>query len=206
MTALRRRPPLATISGLTAVSVGVALALAAYAYYPRAFSPAANWISDLGNTLLSPRGSIWFRADMVAVGVVLGAFFVGLSAWHHGQRPIFRAFLVLGQFSGLVAALALIMTGTYSENDHAAHALWVTVLFIAVAGAIWFIGWAPVWHSRLPQKIPYIALVAGAADLVSIIERRHWLEWIAVGLLLCFVSAVSVGTWSMAPSRISGDR
>jgi hypothetical protein len=54
--------------------------------------------------------------------------------------------------------------------------------------------------------IPYIALVTGAADLVSIIERRYWLEWIAVGLLLCFVGAVSLGTWSMAPSRISGDR
>jgi hypothetical protein len=70
---LSRRPPLATIAGLTAVVVCVALALVAYAFYPRAFDPAANWISDLGNTLLNPRGSIFFRADMVSVGVVLGA-------------------------------------------------------------------------------------------------------------------------------------
>jgi hypothetical membrane protein len=205
-TTPQRRPPLVTIAGLTAIIVCVALAAAAYAYYPRAFSPAANWISDLGNTLLSPRGSIWFRADMVAVGLVLAAFFVGLVAWHRGQRPIFRAFLALGQLSGLVAAVALVMTGIYSENDRATHAIWVTVLFIALASAVWFIGWAPVWYRRLPRKIPYVALVAGAADLISVIGHRHWMEWLAVALLLCFVGAVSLGTWSMAPVRVSNDR
>jgi hypothetical membrane protein len=201
-----RRPPLTTVAGLTAIIVCVALAVAAYVSYPRAFSPATNWISDLGNTLLNPRGSILFRADMVAVAVVLGAFFVGLRIWHRGQRLLFRAFLLLGQFSGLVAALALMMTGFYSENDHAVHALWVTVLFIALASAVWFIGWAPVWHPRLPQKIPYVALAAGVVDLVSVIERRHWLEWLAVGLLLCFVGAVALGTWTLTPSPPSGDR
>ena len=184
----------------------MALAVVAYADYPRAFSPAANWISDLGNTLLNPRGSIFFRADMVSVGLVLAAFFVGLAAWHRGQRLIFKSFLALGQFSGLVAAAALVMTGIYSENDHTAHALWVTVLFIAMASAVWFIGWAPVWHPRLPQKIPYVAWVACGADLVAVIAHRHWLEWLAVGLLLCFVAAVALGTWSMTPSRVPRDR
>ncbi len=192
-----RRPPLTTIAGLAAIIVCVALALAAYAEYPRAFSPAANWISDLGNSLLSPHGAIFFRTDMVAVGAVLGAFFVGLWVWHRGQRPLFRAFLLLGQLSGLVAGLALIMTGFFPENDRAAHALWVTVLFIALASALWFIGWAPVWYPRLPQRVPYLALAAGVADLVSLLVHRHWLEWLAVGLLLCFMAAVALGTWTM---------
>ena len=202
---LSRRPPLATIAGLTAIVVCVALALVAYAFYPRAFGPAANWISDLGDTLLNPRGSIFFRVDMVTVGVLLGAFFVGLRSWHHGQRPIFKAFLGLGQFSGLVAAAAVVMTGIYSENDAMAHAVWVTVLFIATASAAWFIGWAPVWHPRLPHKVPYVAWFACATDLVAIVAHRHWLEWLAVGLLLCFVATVSLGTWSMTPSRVSSD-
>jgi hypothetical protein len=184
----------------------VTLGVVAYVYYPRAFSPAANWISDLGDTLLSPRGSIFFRADMVAVGVVLVAFFLGLSSWHHGQRLVFRAFLGLGQFSGLVAATALVMTGFYSENDSAAHAIWVTVLFIAMASAVWFIGWAPVWHPRLPRRVPYVAWIACAADLAAIIAHRHWLEWLAIALLLCFVAAVALGTWSMTLSPVSGDR
>ncbi len=199
-TTLKRRPPLATIAGLAAIVVSVTLAIVAYSYYPWAFSPAANWISDLGNTLLSPRGSIYFRLDMVAVGAVLAAFFVGLRAWARGQHIALKLLVVVGQFSGLVAAGALIMTGIFSENDYAAHALWATVLFIALATAVWFIGWAPVWHPDLPQKITYLAFAVCAVDVVSIVARRHWLEWLAVGLLLCFVGAVSLGTWLMTPN------
>ena len=68
---LKRRPPLATIAGLVVIVVSVTLAIVAYSLYPWAFSPAANWISDLGDTFLSPRGSIYFRLDMVALGAVL---------------------------------------------------------------------------------------------------------------------------------------
>jgi hypothetical protein len=201
----RKRPPLATISGLAAIVVSVTLALVAYAYYPWAFSPAANWISDLGDTFLSPRGSIYFRLDMVALGAVLAVFFVGLRAWAQGQHIALKLLIVAGQISGLVAAVALVMTGIFSENDYAAHALWATVMFIALATAVWFIGWAPVWHPHLPQRLTYLAFTVCAVDVLSVVERRHWLEWVAVGLLLCFVGAVSLGTWSMTPSRVSRD-
>jgi hypothetical protein len=203
---LRRRPPLATIAGLAAIVVGVTLAIVAYAYYPWAFSPAANWISDLGNTLLSPRGSVFFRLDMIAVGAVLAAFFVGLRAWGRGQHIAMKLLIAVGQISGLVGAAALVMTGIFSENDYAAHAVWATVLFIALATAVWFIGWAPVWHPDLPQKLTYLAFAVCAVDVASVVVRRHWLEWLAVGLLLSFVGAVALGTWSMSLSRISRDR
>ena len=205
-TTLRRRPPLATIAGLAAIVVGLTLAIVAYAYYPWAFSPAANWISDLGNTLLSPRGSVFFRLDMVALGAGLAAVFVGLGAWARGQHIAMKLLIAVGQLAGLVGAVAQVMTGIFSENDYAAHALWATVLFIALATAVWFIGWAPVWHPDLPQRLSYLAFAVCAVDVLSVVERRHWLEWLAVGLLLCFVGAVALGTWSMSPSRISRDR
>ena len=203
---LSRRPPLVTIAGLAAIVVGITLALVAWAYYPWAFSPAANWISDLGNTLLSPRGSLFFRLDMVAMGVVLVAFFVGLRAWARGQGVVIRLLVAVGQLSGLVGAAALVMTGIFSENDYAAHGLWATVLFIALASAVWFIGWAPVWHPHLSLKITYLAFAVCAADVVSVAARRHWLEWLAVGLLLCFLGAVSLGSWSLAPGHVARDR
>jgi hypothetical membrane protein len=206
MAMLRRHPPLTTIAGLATVVIGVGLGLVAYAFYPWAFSPAANWLSDLGNTLLSPKGSLFFRSDMVVIGLALTVFFLGLGAWHRGQRFIFRALLGFGQFSGIVAALALVMTGIDSENDYAAHAFWVTVLFISLAIAVWFVGWAPAWHQPLPQWLPYLAVIACAADLAALIARRHWLEWVAVALLLCFVGAVAVGTWAMNPARAEAQR
>ncbi len=196
---LKRRPPLATVAGLVAIVVAISLALVAYSYYPWAFSPAANWISDLGNTLLSPRGSIYFRLDMVALGGVLSAFFVGLRAWSRGQSLFVRLLVIVGQLSGLVSAAAIVMTGVFSENDYAAHALWATVMFIALATAVLFMGWVHVWHTDLSQRLAYAAFAVCAVDVVSVIERRHWLEWLAVGLLLCFVAAVSLGTWSLGP-------
>ncbi len=188
------------------IVVSVTLAVVAYAYYPWAFSPAANWISDLGNTLLSPRGSVFFRLDMIAVGAVLVAFFLGLRVWARGQHIVIKLLVAVGQISGLVAAVALVMTGVFSENDYAAHAVWATILFIALASAVWFIGWAPVWHPGLSHRISYLAFAVCAVDIVSIVARRHWLEWLAVGLLLCFLGAVSLGTWSLTPSRASRRR
>jgi hypothetical membrane protein len=202
VTLVRTRvPPLTTVSGLTAIFICVGLALVAYAHYPHEFSPAANWLSDLGNTMLSPHGSIYFRVDMAAVGVVLVAFFLGLSHWHRGQSVIPRALLGLGQFCGLVAAVALVMTGIESENNRFAHAFWVTVLFIALGGAVWLIGWAPFWHPGLPRRLPYVAVVVCAADVVALCVHRHWVEWLAVWLLLVFVAAVALGTWAMTPAQ-----
>ena len=189
---VRRRPPLATIAGLATIIVSVTLAIVAYAYYPWAFSPAANWISDLGNTLLSPRGSIFFRLDMVAVGAVLAAFFVGLWAWARGQHIAMKLLIAVGQISGIVGAVALVMTGIFSENDYAAHAVWATVLFISLATAVWFIGWAPVWHPDLPQRLSYLAFAVCAVDVLSVVERRHWLEWLAVGAACC-------ASWAPSP-------
>jgi hypothetical protein len=117
-----------------------------------------------------------------------------------------KLLIAVGQLAGLVGAVALVMTGIFSENDYAAHALWATVVFIALATAVWFIGWAPVWHPDLPQRLSYLAFAVCAVDVLSVVERRHWLEWLAVGLLLCFVGAVALGTWSMSPSRVSRDR
>ena len=178
----------------------------AYAYYPWAFSPAANWISDLGNTLLSPRGSIFFRLDMVAVGAVLAAFFVGLRAWARGQHIAIKLLVAVGQISGLVGAVALVMTGIFSENDYAAHALWATVLFIALATAVWFIGWAPVWHpdcrsssATSPSPCAPSTCSRSSSGVTGSSGSRS-------GLLLCFVGAVSLGTWSMTPSRVPSDR
>jgi hypothetical protein len=205
-TTLRRRPPLTTVAGLATIVVGLTLALVAYAYYPWAFSPAANWISDLGNTLLSPRGSVFFRLDMIALGAVLAAFFAGLHVWSRGQGIMVKLLVAVAQLSGFVGAVAVAMTGIFSENNYAAHALWATVLFIALAAAVWFIGWAPVWHSRLSYKLSGLAFAVCAVDVISVVERRHWLEWLAVGLLLCFVGAVALGTWSLAPSRLPSDR
>ena len=199
---MRRRYPLTTIAGAVSIAVCVSLALAAYLVYPWAFSPMTNWISDLGNTWLNPRGSILFRLDMVVVGVGLAAFFLGLRALTQGQHLRTRVLIVLAQVTGLVAALAVSMTGVFSENQESAHALWATVLFVAFAVTVMLLGWGVLYHPGVPTRVSYVALVACAADITSIVARSHWLEWVAVPLLLLFVAQVSAGTWKAAQEPV----
>ena len=198
---LRARYPVTTIAGVASIAVCVSLAGAAYVFYPWAFSPLSNWISDLGDTLLNPRGSMLFRADMVVVGVGLAAFFLGLRALTHGQSLLTRILIVLAQFCGLVASVALAMTGVFSENQETAHALWATVLFIALAATVMLLGWGVLSHPGVPTWISCFALAAFAADIVSVVAKSHWLEWVAVSLLLVFVAQVSYGTLKVTRVR-----
>jgi hypothetical protein len=201
----RARYPLASVAGILSILVCVALAVAAYVVYPWAFSPMTNWISDLGNTWLNPRGAFLFRLDMVVVGFGLAVFFFGLRTLTHGQRLRTRLLILLAQASGLVASFALVMTGVYSENQESAHALWSTVLFVALAVAVMLIGWGVLYHPVVSVSVSYVALASCAVDVVSIIARSHLLEWVAVPLLLVFLAQVSVGTWKAARRQASGD-
>jgi hypothetical protein len=195
------RYPLATIAGGASIVVCVSLALAAYAVYPWAFSPMTNWISDLGNRLVSPVGSVLFRIDMVIVGVGLAAFFLGLRALTHGQRLGIKLLIGLGQVGGFVGSFAIVMTGIYSVDQFRAHALWASIMFISLAVTVMFIGWGLYFHPRMPSSLAAFAFAVCAMDVISIVDRSHWLEWVAVPLLLVFVAQLSYGTWKLAPSR-----
>lgn len=198
---LPRAYPLATVAGVASIVVCVSLAGGAYALYPWAFSPMTNWISDLGNSLWNPIGSVLFRLDMVIVGVGLAAFFLGLRALTHDQRIWTRLLIGLGQIGGLVTSLAVTMTGIYSEDQATAHALWASILFISLAVTVLFIGWGLFFHPRVPSLFGAFAFAVCAADVLSIVNRSYWLEWVTVPLLLVFVAQLSYGTWKLAPSR-----
>jgi hypothetical membrane protein len=197
-----RRLPLATIAGITAITAGTSLGGIAYSLYPWAFSPARNWLSDLGNTVLSPRGAIFFRLDMWVVGLALIAFFFGLRAWSRGRGWLVRIPVALAQVSGFVAALALVMTGVFPENRLAAHALWATVLFLALGTAVWFMAWAILAHPHFSRFVSGFAFAVCAVDVVATAVRRHWLEWVAVALLLILVGVLSHSTSSLASRMV----
>ena len=199
------RPPLTTIAGIATIVAAVSLGAVAYCFYPWAFSPARNWLSDLGNTVLSPHGAIFFRADMWVVGLTLIAFFLGLRAWTRGRGLLVRLLVAMAQTSGLVAAVALFMTGIFPENRLAEHSLWATVLFLALAVAVWFMAWAILAHPHLSSSVSGFAFAVCAVDVIAVAARRHWLEWVAVALLLILVGVLAQGTSSLASRRVRSE-
>lgn len=189
------------LSGITVVGAAlltVVLGLASYAEYPHRFSPAANWFSDLGDTSLNPRGAPFFRLDMIVVGVGLAVFFAGLGRLRPGLGGRTRPVLAVAQVAGLVAALAATLSGLFSENQEAAHALWASTLYVTLAVAVGLTGWVMFRHPEVPARLAGLAFVTGASDAVAVAARRHWLEWVAVPLLLVFVAVASLATVRVA--------
>ena len=99
---MKARATLVTISGLLTIVVYLSLSLVAYADYPTSFTPADNWLSDLGNRLLNPQGAVYYRTAVVLIGALLAVFFIALGASVRRQGGKRAAFLLL-LFVGVVA-------------------------------------------------------------------------------------------------------
>jgi hypothetical membrane protein len=103
-----------------------------------------------------------------------------------------RVFLLLAQSFGWIAALALIMTGVFSEGAHASHSLWSAILYISFGMAVFLSGWGFRRSRSLPHSLAYLAFtVTVIIWVMSAFNKTHVLEWIVVALLLIYVGVVS---------------
>ncbi len=105
---MKRHLSLSFVTSLFAVMCYLTFALLAFAQYPLPYSPMSNWLSDLGNAVLNPHGTLFYNIGIVATGVVLLLFFIGLSRWKMENHSFFSIFLyiLLGTAFGFsVAAL-----------------------------------------------------------------------------------------------------
>jgi hypothetical protein len=196
---MTRRLTLTATAGALSILVYLCFTLVSYAYYPAAFNPRDNWLSDLGNGSLNPSGALLYRFGCVLTGVLLALFFVGLKVMARGQPTKVRVFFWLSQGLGLIAAFALIMTGIFSEGAHASHSFWSAVLYISFGTAVFFCGWAFLYLPRFSRSVSYLAFAITVINWVmAAFNKTYFLEWIVVTLMLVFVGAVSY--------RVSRDR
>ncbi len=179
-------------AGILSILVFIFLAVVSYLYYPTAFNPRDNWLSDLGNGLLNPSGAWLYRIDAILVGVLLGLFFLGLSVLWSGQITRVKLFVFLTQVFGVIAAFAVIMTGIFSEGLHASHSLWSAIIYISFGTAVLFSGFAFLRHPGFPRSLSYLAFAITVIDwIMAAFNTTHFLEWIMVTLMLVYVGAVA---------------
>jgi len=74
---------LCSLLGLLAVAIYIAMTITAWTFYPAAFGPNGNWLSDLGNNDLNPGGALLYRLGGILGGIGLAGFFLSLDgrAW-----------------------------------------------------------------------------------------------------------------------------
>ena len=196
---MRRRVTLTTGSGIFAIFAFLALGAASYARYPTAFSVTANWLSDLGNQILNPRGAGLFQFDVILVGVLVGLFYVGLTVWHKRQPTRMRVFVSLSQFFGLASGVAMAMTGVFSEGLHASHAIWAGIFFISSGAAVFLSGLAFLHYHKPFKRLTCLAFSLAVLEWVLAgVSKVHVLEWVVVALLLVYFGSVAVGTSAVA--------
>jgi peptidoglycan/LPS O-acetylase OafA/YrhL len=185
-----------------AVAIYLVFALLAYSRYPADFSPVNNnWLSDLGNRNLNPDGADFYVWGCIAAGVILGAFFLSLTPWRTTGSRIQNWLLLAVQVTGAVAAVSLVMSAVYTEDQFEAHQFWSRFVSGGFAMAMFM---APFALRRAGHSSAILITVA-AAGYVSIVARfifdsAHWIEWPSIALILVFVSWV--GWMSATRNRV----
>lgn len=185
-TFLRTLP---TFLATGAAAIYLVFAVLAYSRYPADFSPVNNnWLSDLGNRNLNPDGADFYVWGCIAAGVILGGFFLSLTPWRTTGSRIQNWLLLAVQVTGAVAAVSLVMSAVYTEDQFAAHQFWSRFVSGGFAMAMFV---APFALRRAGRSSAILIGVA-AAGYVSIVARfvfdsAHWIEWPSIALILVFV-------------------
>jgi hypothetical protein len=135
-------------------------------------------------------------------GILLALFFVALGGLFRQQGGKRRAFMTVAEVFGVLAALALIMTGVFSEDRATPHSTFSVILYISFGTAVWFVGWAFLYAPGHMRRLSYFAFAVTAATWAfAVLPHTHWLEWVAVFLLLAFVGVVAVAMVCPAKGR-----
>jgi hypothetical protein len=190
-----KRNSISFYAGIFAVSGYLLFTLLAYIRYPLDYAPLTRWLSDLGNTDLSPKGAIWYNIGIITTALWLIIFFIGLSIWKMVDHHVQIIMVYLTQAFGISGSLCMLMSGIFPINQYKIHAFWSTSLYILISTAFIFsvamlrnYRWVPKW----------ILILGGMNALVviftSIFQTAYVLEWITVLLFLSYVSLLGVLT------------
>ena len=196
---LRTLPAFLATGGVAAYLI---FAVLAYSRYPADFSPVNNnWLSDLGNRNLNPAGADFYVWGCILAGIFVGGFFVSLLRWRGTGSKIQNWLLLAVQVTGLIAAVSLVMSAVYTEDQFAAHQFWSRFVSGGFALAMFMAPFA----LRRAGRSPAILIAVAAAGYISIVARfifdsAHWIEWPSIALILIFVSWV--GWMSATRNRV----
>ena len=146
-----------------------------------------NWLSDLGNADLNPQGALFYNIGIVATGVVLLLFFLGLAQWKMRDNRIQNLMLRLTQGFGILGTLALVMSGFYPINFSSIHSFFSICLYILLGTAFGFSVAAIRYYPTCPRWLLILGALTALADILSgIFHTVYVLEWVTVLLFLCY--------------------
>jgi hypothetical membrane protein len=186
--------PVSSVSGVAVIILYCVFTFSSWASYPKAYSPAANWLSDLGNSSYNPNGAVLYNLGCILTGIALFPFFIGLYSWYTEEKTRRRA-LMATQIIGSGAAFALIMIGVFSEDSGWLHHLWSRVFFLLNLVVLVAVGLALFTHPRYIRAVAYYGFGAAFINLMLVfLPETPLLEWFTVFSALGYVGLLSCNT------------
>ena len=187
--------PVSFIAGLLVTLFYLSFALLAFWHFPGIYSPLSNWLSDLGSPKLNPQGAIFYNLGIIATGLLLLPFFLGLYRWRMEGSRIQNAMLVLTCALGLLGGLAMILSAVFPIDHIEQHRFWSISLYILLGTAFVFSATALRYDRRFPRWALGLGIVTGLVDILSgIFHEVYLLEWITVAMLLVYVLILGIMT------------
>ena len=191
----KRFPSISFYAGSLAVICYLAFTILAYSRFPLPFSPTTNWLSDLGNPVINPRGNGFYNLGIISTALLLILFFVGLDVWKIENKKIQISMLYLAQGCGILGALSMIMSAIYPISMFETHSFWSSALYILLSTGFVFLAVGLRYHSAIPSWLLILGIsTAPSVILMSIFQSVYVLEWVTLVLFLSYISLVGIET------------
>lgn len=184
----RRMPKFRVAAIFLAVPGYVLCTLAAYAWFPGSFSPARNWLSDLGDANQNPTGAIFYNLGIVLTGLLVLFFFLSLSLWKIKTLNVQNRLVTLTQIFGVTGSIAMLLSAVFPINHPQEHQILSIALYILLGTAFAFSVSALRYQPVCPKWMLAVGLVTAFVDILSgIYHEATLLEWITVALFLVYL-------------------
>ena len=190
-----KRNQMSFVSGVLASAGYLVFTLLAYGCYPSPYSPATNWLSDLGNPELNPGGAILYNIGIILTSLLLVVFFLGLSVWKIEGNRAQVVMLRLTQVFGVLGSICMLMSAVYPINHYTIHAFWSTSLYVLLSTAFIFSAAMLRYHPGVPRWLLFLGIATGLMVIMtSFLQTVYVLEWITVLLFLFYVTLLGFET------------
>jgi hypothetical membrane protein len=198
--------PVSSIAGIAVIVLYCIFTFSSWGLFPTSYSPANNWLSDLGNSTKNPHGAILYNLGCILTGIALFPFFIGIYKWYTTERWR-KASLMITQAIGLGSAFSLIMIGVFSEDSGNLHVLWSNIYFALNLIVLILVGAVLFTHPRVIKAICGYAFIVAIINLGFVLfSSTPILEWFTVFTALGYAGLLSYNTAKIQPESQNDEK
>lgn len=160
--------PLIRIAGYATIVLYCTFTAISISQFPDSYSPLNNFLSQLGNSNLNPKGAIFYNLAVILAGLAGILFYIGLYQWY--TRKTGNKLLQVALAVGFINALATIMIGIYSESVYyTQHVFWSFLIFITFVPILIIVNKTLLTYPEHNKAISYYGFIVAVIDIILLV-------------------------------------